>query len=141
MLSCQVPRRNNGEEDCEGRQEEGCYEEALGRSPVRGCHTRTPPFFCDAPRTTPTREGGINDGKESRSQEGREEEGHQEAVGLSREMGAAVAPSFFSILPPARAVPDADALDGISLLNLVHDLHPVHHVPEHRVPRVEVRLR
>ena len=38
-------------------------------------------------------------------------------------------------------IPDPDALDDVQLLDLVHDLHPAHDVPEHRELRVEVRLR
>jgi hypothetical protein len=45
-LSCHVPRRNNGEEDCEGRQEKG-RKEALGHAAYRsrGCLHDTPYFL------------------------------------------------------------------------------------------------
>ena len=48
-LSCQVPRRNNGEEDCEGRQEKG-RKEALGHAAYRsGGVCMTPPIFWCSP--------------------------------------------------------------------------------------------
>jgi hypothetical protein len=46
MLSCHIPRRNNGEEDCEGRQEKG-RKEALGYAAYRsgGVDDDTPYFL------------------------------------------------------------------------------------------------
>jgi hypothetical protein len=39
------------------------------------------------------------------------------------------------------SVPDPDPLDDVELLQLVDDVHAVHHLAEHRVLGVEVRLR
>ena len=39
------------------------------------------------------------------------------------------------------AIPDPDPPNHVPLPDLIHDLHTPHHVPEHGVAGVEMRLR
>src|SRR3954468_5653138 len=47
----------------------------------------------------------------------------------------------FFVLLELLAVPDADPLDHVERLEVIDDLESVHHLAEHRVLGVEVRLR
>jgi hypothetical protein len=90
--------------------------------------------------------GGILNGEEGK---GRKEEGGEEEVRSPiREKGDALASPFFvrrvrlqADLPQCGPVPDLDTPHDIPRLNLIDDLDAVHDVTEHRVTRVEMRLR
>jgi hypothetical protein len=90
----------------------------------------------------PTSEGGDKrNGK--KDGQGREEKGRQEAVSrLSRKKRGRPSPPFLLYrLLQGIPIPHAHALDRIPLLNPIDDIHPVHHLAERGIPRVEMRLR
>ena len=70
QLSSHIPRRNNGEEDCEEGDEEGREEALSFDAPMTG--VVSPPFFL-YPFNPPEHHHGEEDREESRREEVRKE--------------------------------------------------------------------
>jgi hypothetical protein len=85
----------------------------------------------DARVQTTAGEGGDSDGEEG--SEGLEEEGGEKEVAVFRFITGS--------LRLGDPVPNPHPPHHIPLRNPVDDLHSIHHRPEHRVARIEVRLR
>src|SRR5688500_19186391 len=49
---------------------------------------------------------------------------------------------YFSLhADPVHPVPHSNAIDGVPLLQAIDDIHPRHHLAEHRIAAIEMRLR
>ena len=86
-------------------------------------------------------EGGDSHGEESK---GREEEGCEEAIACPRTL----TPNFqnsggweLASLVRCHTIPHADPPQRIPRHQAIHDIHPIHDVPEDRVAAIEMRLR
>ena len=132
-----------------------CLENAALPTGSKPHHARSPTSQADVPggrvrcdaavsrSRNPNRKGGFRwRRKQPRARRKRPRRSNPPPSFAEAYKGRSRGPFSFLVRVSRRGpVPDPDPLDQVERLDAIDDVHAVHHVAEHRVARIEMRLR